>query len=154
MKSDLFNLAKLAAVFTVIDGFIPRAETLARSKVNREHQHHSKQATFSRYEVPQYHTNLKRSPTEIQMGLLDLNPFHGSGSGGTKGALDEQWEIQQEILRARRGDKSHHAKKRTVQSPNLKIKSAKKDVKVNRAHVDDTAHHHKTAPKFFWDLGN
>ena len=130
------------------------------------------------------------------MSLFDLNAFHGSGSGGTKEALDEQvsrarhcivhvrsiaffdihrgicgiraifakyaldshtlshqWEIQQEILRARRGDKSHHAKKGTVASPNLKIKPAKKDVKVNRAHVDDIANHHKTVPKFFWGLG-
>jgi hypothetical protein len=36
----------------------------------------------------------------ILSGWFDFNPFHGSGSA--KEELDEQWEAQQEILRARR----------------------------------------------------
>mmetsp|Transcript_12748 Transcript_12748/g.27981 ORF Transcript_12748/g.27981 Transcript_12748/m.27981 type:complete len:151 (+) Transcript_12748:63-515(+) len=42
----------------------------------------------------------QRSPTKLGMGWFDFNPVHGGGSG--KEALDEQWEAQQEILRARR----------------------------------------------------
>jgi murein L,D-transpeptidase YafK len=37
-------------------------------------------------------------------GWFDFNPVHGSGSGGNKEFLDEQWEAQQAILRARRGE--------------------------------------------------
>jgi hypothetical protein len=42
-------------------------------------------------------------------GLFDFKPFHGRGSGESRSELDEQWEAQQEILRARRGhlDKTH-----------------------------------------------
>ena len=36
-------------------------------------------------------------------GIWDFRPFHGHGSGEHEKDLDEQWEIQQEILRARRG---------------------------------------------------
>jgi hypothetical protein len=38
-------------------------------------------------------------------GWFDFNPVHGGGSGGSKEFLDEQWEAQQAILRARRGEK-------------------------------------------------
>jgi hypothetical protein len=53
-----------------------------------------------------------------EVSLTKLNaffdkPFHGHGSGEQKKELDEQWQIQQEILRARRGhiDKSALKKK-------------------------------------------
>jgi hypothetical protein len=48
----------------------------------------------------------------ILTGWLDFKPFQGSGSA--KEELDEQWEAQQEILRARRSegiDKEHLKKK-------------------------------------------
>jgi hypothetical protein len=50
------------------------------------------------------------SSTTTQLyGMFDFKPFHGQGSGDSKSYLDEQWEAQQEILRARRGhlDKEH-----------------------------------------------
>lgn len=37
-------------------------------------------------------------------GWFDFNPIHGGGSGGNDDFLDEQWEAQQAILRARRGE--------------------------------------------------
>mmetsp|Transcript_10771 Transcript_10771/g.17529 ORF Transcript_10771/g.17529 Transcript_10771/m.17529 type:complete len:153 (-) Transcript_10771:310-768(-) len=151
MKNELFFLAKMAVVLTVVDSLIPRAETLAKSKMN--HHNRSQQATskHSDNEIPRYHP--KQPLTEMHMGLFDMNPFHGSGSGGTKEALDEQWEAQQEILRARRCEDSHHVKKRKVESPKIEIKSVKGGTKVNHVDVDDTAHNHKSTPKFFWDLG-
>jgi hypothetical protein len=53
------------------------------------------------------------STTTRLYGLLDFKPFHGQGSGEGKSDLDSQWEVQQEILAARRGqiDKSALKKK-------------------------------------------
>ena len=51
---------------------------------------------------------LRQERTKLSMGLFDFKPVHGSGSG--KDVLDEQWEAQQAILRARRAghiDKEH-----------------------------------------------
>eukprot|EP01084_Bolivina_argentea_P201283 344076_1 len=36
------------------------------------------------------------------MGLVDFNPVHGSGSGASDSELDDQYNLQQEILKARR----------------------------------------------------
>lgn len=50
------------------------------------------------------------SSARLRMGWFDFKPVHGGGSGGKQDALDEQWEAQQAILRARRGeglDKEH-----------------------------------------------
>lgn len=46
-------------------------------------------------------------------GLFDFKTFHGHGSGEHDQDLDEQWDVQQEILAARRGhiDKSALKKK-------------------------------------------
>jgi hypothetical protein len=41
------------------------------------------------------------SSSALQMGWFDFNPMRGSGSGGNKEFLDEQFEAQQAILRAR-----------------------------------------------------
>lgn len=77
-----------------MDGLIPRAETLAKSKMNHHHRSEQPTSKLPRHsESPRYHPH--QQLTELQMGLFDLNPFHGSGSGGTKEALDEQWEVQQ-----------------------------------------------------------
>jgi len=151
VKNELFFLAKTAVVLTVVDGLIPRAETLTKSKMNHQHHSQTKHDENFRYRPQQ-------PMTEMHMGLFDLNPFHGSGSGGTKEALDEQWEVQQEILRARRGDKGHYVKRRTVESPKIEIKSANKGHHANakvvsHVDVDDAAHHQKSKPKFFWDFG-
>ena len=40
--------------------------------------------------------------TELN-GWFDFEPVHGGGSGGDQSAIDEQWEAQQAILRARQG---------------------------------------------------
>ncbi|KAL7545868.1 hypothetical protein ACHAWF_009228 [Thalassiosira exigua] len=149
MKNELFVLAKMAMVFSVVDAFIPRAETLAKSKMN-QHDRSKREGPEKSESPPRYHFRTpQRPPTEVHMGLFDMNPFHGSGSGGTQEALDEQWE---EILRARRGEKGHYVKKRKVEIPKVEIKSkAGTAVKVDA----DDAHHHKKshAPKFFWDIG-
>jgi hypothetical protein len=42
--------------------------------------------------------------TSALSGWFDFNPVHGGGSGGNEEFLDEQWEAQQAILRARRGE--------------------------------------------------
>ena len=34
-------------------------------------------------------------------GWFDFKPFHGSGSGDSKAFQDEQWQLQQSILRER-----------------------------------------------------
>eukprot|EP00571_Detonula_confervacea_P009865 CAMPEP_0172302432 /NCGR_PEP_ID=MMETSP1058-20130122/4132_1 /TAXON_ID=83371 /ORGANISM="Detonula confervacea, Strain CCMP 353" /LENGTH=80 /DNA_ID=CAMNT_0013012901 /DNA_START=258 /DNA_END=500 /DNA_ORIENTATION=+ len=76
----------------------------------------------------------------------------GIWSGGSNEALDEQWEAQQEIISARRGEDAQHAKKRKIESPKIEMKLAEKVTKLN-VDVEDSKHHHKSTPKFFWDLG-
>jgi hypothetical protein len=58
-------------------------------------------------------TSSSSSVTTRLYGLFDFKPFHGQGSGEGKNDLDSQWEIQQELLAARRGniDKSALKKK-------------------------------------------
>ncbi|KAL7543124.1 hypothetical protein ACHAXR_012431 [Thalassiosira sp. AJA248-18] len=120
---------RIYVVFSVVDGFIPRAETLAKkSKMN--HQHRSEQSTSS---GPK-HNEKKRfyhhyQLTEMQLGQFDL-PFHGSGTSGSKEALDEKPEPQQT-----RG-----------------IGSLKVEHLVN-LDAEDAAHHHTPMPKCLWDLG-
>ncbi|KAL9182208.1 hypothetical protein ACHAXT_012860 [Thalassiosira profunda] len=141
----LVLVAKMAVVFTVVDAFIPRAEIMAKSNM---HQHHRSEQSSSGDEAKQYYGIPRYNPqnphTEMHMGLFDLSSFHGGGSAN-KDALDEQWEVQQEILRARR-DGSAYVPKR---APKVEIKS-KPGGKVEVA-ADDAAHHQKKAPKFFWD---
>jgi hypothetical protein len=74
-------------------------------------------------------------------GLFDFKPFHGHGSGESE--LDEQWEVQQAILRARKGhvDKDH-----------LKAKYKKKPRKQEAVETPASA----SAPSeketnFFWE---
>ena len=67
----------------------------------------------------------------IQMGWFDFKPVQGSGSGGSKDALDEQWAAQQAILRARRGKgltkeslkQKYQAKPVSVEGATANIKS-------------------------------
>ena len=56
--------------------------------------------------LPASNNRVVESSTKIY-GLFDFKPFHGHGSGESN--LDEQWEVQQAILRARKGhvDKDH-----------------------------------------------
>lgn len=44
-----------------------------------------------------------RTSLVVLQGWFDFKPMHGGGSGGNEDSLDEQWEAQQAILRARRG---------------------------------------------------
>lgn len=59
MKSELLFLGKMAVALTVVDAFIPRAEMLAKSKM--DNNHHSQQSTCfpksNHYEIPQYRPN-------------------------------------------------------------------------------------------------
>lgn len=52
----------------------------------------------------------RRTVAETSLsGIFDFRPIHGFGSGKDDKVLDEQWEVQQEMLRARRDhlDKEH-----------------------------------------------
>jgi hypothetical protein len=76
---------------------------------------------------------IRRPPTRTSLlilsGWFDFNPFHGSGSA--KENLDEQWEAQQEILRARRNtglDKEHLKQKYGAPKKTVAVQIAK-DVK-------------------------
>lgn len=74
-----------------MDAFIPRAETLAKSKMDRHHNHSTQeQQSTSDPKHQEIRYRPTQPPTEMHMGLFDLNIFHGSGSGGSKEALDEQ----------------------------------------------------------------
>jgi hypothetical protein len=46
----------------------------------------------------------QQSLTPLYGGWFDFKPIHGGGSGGNQDFIDEQWEAQQAILRARRGE--------------------------------------------------
>ncbi|KAL7462457.1 hypothetical protein ACHAXS_002840 [Conticribra weissflogii] len=155
VKNELIFLAKMAIVFSVVDGFIPQAENLAK-KMSHQHQtdHPKNEGPIHRTNVPDSQNNNGQVhypyATEMYMGLFDFNAFHGSGSGGTKEALDEQWEIQQAILRERRGhtDSKGHLKKSVPLS-----KIGKIDVEhAAKIKVDDVEHvsAKKSSPKFFW----
>lgn len=63
-------------------------------------------ATIAFQPLPAANNRVVESSTKIY-GLFDFKPFHGHGSGESN--LDEQWEVQQAILRARKGhvDKDH-----------------------------------------------
>ena len=54
--------------------------------------------------------------TELH-GFFDFNPVHGGGSGGNKQAIDEQWEAQQAILRARQGHTTKNVLKQKYKDP-------------------------------------
>ncbi|KAL7507104.1 hypothetical protein ACHAXN_004314 [Cyclotella atomus] len=156
MKSELYFLAKAALVLTVVDAFIPRAETFVKNHKHKHDQHDSPRK--SDHEHPPFHPHPPHYPqpqhypysTEINMGLFDLNPFHGGGSGASKAALDEQWEAQQAILRERRGhtaaDKAvvNKTKSTAAAAKNIEIAGAAK--KFEKLHVDvrdDADHEHK-----------
>lgn len=154
MKSELYFLAKAALVLTVVDAFIPRAETFVKNKAKTEHDDTFPQSSDDRHDWTSYphsphHPHQQHFPqpqsypyvTEIRMGLFDMNPFHGGGSGASKQALDEQWEVQQAILRERRGHHDvHFTKKGNV--PAEKIEPASKK-KIQVDIVPDTENEHK-----------
>lgn len=54
--------------------------------------------------TPSVLTTRGRKTSSVLSGWFDFNPVHGRGSGGNDDFLDEQWEAQQAILRARRGE--------------------------------------------------
>lgn len=99
------------------------------------------------------------------MGWFDFNPVHGSGSG--KDNLDEQWEAQQEILRARRAgnlDKQHLKQKYKDNKENqlnkmirehdaahqAKQQQRQQGSNLNDMFVEDKPSLNKK-PKFFWE---
>eukprot|EP01083_Nonionella_stella_P247937 859019_1 len=52
--------------------------------------------------------NPVRAPqTALKMGFSDFKPVHGSGSGASDNELDEQFRLQQEMLKARRDHINH-----------------------------------------------
>lgn len=62
----------------------------------------------------------KTISSSLPQGRFDSKSFYGGGGGGVtqKDLLDEQWETQQDILRARRGrtDKEYLKRKYTTKA--------------------------------------
>jgi hypothetical protein len=90
-----------------------------------------------------------RQSTTSLYGLFDFKVFHGSGSAEKKdGDLDDQWALQQEILRERRGQgtkdqlKSKYSGKGDVQF--IGAPSAKK-IKARAAEEK------KEDTRYFWE---
>lgn len=47
-----------------------------------------------------FQMNPVRAPqTALKMGFFDFKPMHGSGSGASDNELDEQFRLQQEMVR-------------------------------------------------------
>ena len=42
---------------------------------------------------------MKSMTTCLQMGFFDFKPVHGSGTGSSENELEEQYRLQQEIVR-------------------------------------------------------
>lgn len=92
-----------------------------------------------------FHVNSK-----LFMGWLDFKPMHGSGSG--KDSLDEQWEAQQALLRARRDDhldKEHLKKKYQDKSVNhLDLMMKEHEVaRIQRVQNEATSTTNESKPK-------
>jgi hypothetical protein len=91
--------------------------------------------------------------TELSMGWLDFKPVQGSGSGKDK--LDEQWEAQQAMLRARRAggiDKEHLKNKYKNTKENQFNKMLKENESKKRdKRVDDDVIVTEDVPKWFWE---
>lgn len=158
MKPEIYFLIKATLVLTVVDAFIPRAETYERIHAKNKHGHNSPQFNHENqtfHPHPRHFTQPHHYPysTEINMGLFDLNPFHGGGSGSSKQALDEQWEIQQAILRERRGhtDTTHVKKTKSIgsDSNSIEIAGAKKIEKLRMDDQNDHGHKKSLADMFF-----
>lgn len=47
-------------------------------------------------------TRVAQSSTALKMGMFDFKPIHGAGTGSKNSEIEEQYEIQQEMLEARR----------------------------------------------------
>ena len=62
----------------------------------------------SSFQVPVVTTSATTTTTMLQMGLFDK--WTAGGTGNSKAELDEQWELQQEILRNRRAPKEQRDK--------------------------------------------
>jgi non-homologous end joining protein Ku len=109
-------------------------------------------ATDAFQPLPATNNRVVESSTKIY-GLFDFKTFHGHGSGENN--LDEQWEVQQAILRARKGhvDKDHlkakykpriqeaveapaSAKKVVVKEEHAPSKKATKWLRARKDHVD------------------
>ena len=87
------------------------------------------------FQVNYHHSQSKTSSsTSLNMGLFDLKPFHGSGSAKDN-ELDEQWRIQQEILKNRRGhlDKAHLKEKYKSGDVKFDVHS----MSLQKSHMDD-----------------
>ena len=143
MKSELYFIAKMAVVLSIVDAFIPRAETYAKHKLSN--CNNTEQTTKG---TPQISHEQPYQKTEVHMGLFGLKPFHGSGSGGSKAALDEQFEIQRPKPRERQGHLDNAHLKEKYKSPKIEVDmdSAKK-VGGKMVVVDELDGHR---PKFFW----
>ena len=74
----------------------------------------------------------RQQRNKLSMGWFDFKPVHGSGSAGQQ-ELDEQWEAQQAILRARRGEmtKDHLHQKYKSGSTSFNVKA--RDLAVKEA---------------------
>lgn len=88
----------------------------------------------------QVQTVRRQQTTSLNMGFFD-NPFHGSGSAG-ESDLDEIWEAQQAILRARKGETKEHMRAKYKDSNRkFEVKSSmdsKNQQHMNNVYVDET----------------
>jgi hypothetical protein len=84
-------------------------------------------------------------------GMFDFEPLHGGGSG--KEELDEQWETQQAILAARRGQPATKQKygKPKVERAKPKPTTAARRVTKSSAPPPEEKKTHQAKPKFFWE---
>jgi hypothetical protein len=53
-------------------------------------------ATANAFQVAQ---NVRVQDTALNMGFFDFKPIHGSGSGASNDELEEQYKMQQEMVR-------------------------------------------------------
>ena len=112
-----------------------------------------------------FHRAFSTTESRIQLyGMFDFKPFHGQGSGETQSNLDEQWEAQQEILRARRGQltkdnlKQKYAKGAAPKGDAFAGKGGGK-LKMDEMWIDESPRKSKKAAnnlgknkvKFFWE---
>ena len=98
----------------------------------------------------------RQQNTELAMGWFDFKPVHGSGSASEED-LDEQWEAQQAILRARRSgglDKEHLREKYKNKKENQFAKMAKEREREQQKKRDEMIVEEPKEgkkPKFFWE---
>ena len=86
MKGEVYFLAKAALVLTVVDvvdSLLPRAQIFVKNrKTKHEHDFSNQSENKTKVYPSQLHYTCPYPHwTEINMGLFDMSPFHGGGTG-------------------------------------------------------------------------